>query len=208
MVYVGKKGDEVPPEDEMRIPPKYSGNAFGTDGVRRSYDVDGEALRHAEELFRRGYVFEDEGVLHSGGLSGGYEGAPSGVFRGGDSRDIHAGQARDGAQAVDVNEIARHPFGVPDNGISQDGLSAERSHHGESTAEVAAGVGNSGGSDEKDADKRRPRPAAARPLSGLLDGIFSRISTEEILLGAIILILLMNGSDDELLIMLVILLFC
>lgn len=67
MVYVGKKGDGAPggvisPEDEMRIPREYSGNAFDADGAARNFDPDGEALRRAEEMFRRGYVFEDEAI--------------------------------------------------------------------------------------------------------------------------------------------------
>ncbi len=81
MVYVGKSG-AVPDEtedgagrggrdakarddggaDNMKLPPEYRGTAFDRNGELRTYaDMGdgGDPLRHAEELFRRGYVFED-----------------------------------------------------------------------------------------------------------------------------------------------------
>ena len=69
MVYVGKNKSEyrdAAQEDDVKIPNRYSGIAFESDGTPRDiakgprYDPDGEELRHAEELFRRGYVFDDQ----------------------------------------------------------------------------------------------------------------------------------------------------
>ncbi len=67
MVYVGKSKEAVPDEstatdemsDGMKLPPEYRGTRFDRNGEIRSYEEDGDALRHAEELFRRGYVFEE-----------------------------------------------------------------------------------------------------------------------------------------------------
>lgn len=159
MVYIGKNGG-VPPEREMIIPNRYSGNAFDADGTRRDYnasmgaavntnaDTEAEARRHAEELFRRGYVFDDEALQNGTGTASRADGAAEAV-----------------ARAV---------------GTSAKGRAARP-------------------------EKRR---AEASGLSGILGGIFDRITTEDILLGALILMLYMNGADDELLIMLAILLFC
>ena len=73
MVYVGKGGDAAPDsgsEAGMKLPPEYTGTRFDKNGEVRGYEEDGEALRRAEELFRRGYVFEGEaaegGIENSG----------------------------------------------------------------------------------------------------------------------------------------------
>ena len=64
-------------EGSMKLPPEYRGTAFDRNGEPRAYGENGNAapdglndpngghgdpLRHAEELFRRGYVFDDENV--------------------------------------------------------------------------------------------------------------------------------------------------
>ena len=74
MMYVGKKGSVhsgEPEDDDMKIPNRYNGIAFDSDGTPRDilsgphYDPDGEELRRAEELFRRGYVFEDQAPVQA-----------------------------------------------------------------------------------------------------------------------------------------------
>lgn len=163
MVYVGKKGSENGSEDDVKIPSQYSGNAFDADGTRKSYGPEekAEALRHAEELFRRGYVF-DEGVRS--------DDAPPSPF-GAPSVPPPSG-------FMSEPESARTPVSAPPKQPLTDERTESR------------------------------RPPQKRPQERALGGIFDRITTEDILIGAIILMLLMSGSDDELLIMLAILLFC
>ncbi len=58
MMYVGRGNDRDAAdgrEDEMRLPMQYHGVAFDTD----------EDLRRAEELFRRGYVFEEDNTAEA-----------------------------------------------------------------------------------------------------------------------------------------------
>lgn len=55
-MYIGARGDGGKPRERVNLPEKYSGNAFTDDGVLRV--TDKEALRIAEESFKRGYVFE------------------------------------------------------------------------------------------------------------------------------------------------------
>ena len=197
MVYVGKKGGEAhesgtPPEDEVRIPQRYSGNAFGADGTRRSFTADDEALRHAEELFRRGYVFEDEGMLHSKEIPSRYDVAADTAMSNGMRPDGIAGNGEIPVTSASVDRQV-----APSDNVRQ--AEGKEASAGDPARDVPTG---------KKAESNRARPVAARPISGLLGGIFDKISTEEILLAAIILILFLNGTDDELLIMLVILLFC
>ncbi len=163
MVYVGKKGagEEV---DDMRIPPKYSGSAFGADGEPRPYDPDGEALRHAEELFRRGYVFEDRKI----------EPPPEAV------NTAEAERVAESVKEEPVHTAARAENTPP-----------------ESVKSSAPGT-----------DRGAAPASSAGRERGILAELFGRITTDEILIGAIILILALNGTDDSLLIMLVILLFC
>ncbi len=58
-MYIGARGDSGRSQDRVDLPEKYSGNAFTEDGVLRVSDAD--ALKRAEEAFRRGYVFEPDG---------------------------------------------------------------------------------------------------------------------------------------------------
>ena len=53
-MYVGKS-----PSDDMKVPDQYHGVAVDGDGVVRGVGND-EELRRAEEMFRRGYVFESD----------------------------------------------------------------------------------------------------------------------------------------------------
>ena len=182
MVYVGKKGSDAGSRDDMRIPSQYNGNAFDADGMRRSYDPDGEALRHAEELFRRGYVF-DEPTLHSVPEPGGVRSEPQTNPTARMPGRQHPETAADD-DAASGRLFDEHSADEPTSDESRD-----------TTEAVSAGLSR---------ENTSPRPQ----LRGMLGGIFDRITTEEILLGALILILFLNGSDDELLIMLVILLFC
>ena len=154
MVYVGKNGPD--------------GGAFSADGEARPLDPDGEALRHAEELFRRGYVFEDSGS----------DGEPA-AERGGEAVPVSESAARQG--------LAQSPPSQSQSPQSQSARSAQSPRSPQSPS----------------------APAAARGSErGLISELLGRITTEEILIGAIILILALNGTDDGLLLMLVILLFC
>ncbi len=55
-MYIGARGDGGKSRERVNLPEKYSGNAFTDDGVLRV--TDEEALKRAEEAFKRGYVFE------------------------------------------------------------------------------------------------------------------------------------------------------
>lgn len=175
MVYVGKNND-----DGMRIPNRYSGNAFEPDGTLRSFE--GDARRHAEELFRRGYVFEED--------------AP-------DQRDAASQNTAQTSDAVDAGVRAAQYEHTETNGGN---ISNESAVRGES----ASVDGRSGviGVSARGSQPRSETAGIGRARGGLLGAIFDKITSEEILLGAVILMLLLNGADDELLIMLVILLFC
>lgn len=161
MVYVGKKGagEDV---DDMRIPPKYSGSAFGADGEPRPYDPDGEALRHAEELFRRGYVFEDKKI----------EPPPEAA---------EAAAEKEAERTEEPVHTAARAENTPPESVKSSAPGQDRG--------------------------AAPASSAGRER-GILAELLGRITTDEILIGAIILILALNGTDDSLLIMLVILLFC
>ena len=180
MVYVGKRGEETPREDDggMRVPPRYSGNAFFADGARRTYDPDGEALRHAEELFRRGYVFDEI-----------KESAPA----------VESAAEADTSATEAENEVrapAREDYIEPPK-------------FGEKPKTPTPATSETMSAPPEESNKSTPSAARPREQpGGILTGILQRITTEDILIGSIALILALNGSDDELLIMLVILLFC
>ncbi len=163
MVYVGKKGVDAEPDASMKLPEKYSGNAFDENGVKRDYDPDGTLLKNAEEFYRRGYVFD--------------------------------GEQNDSTEVSATAEDSYHE--VP---VSQAPAENARKEVGDSKEVEKESVPASG--------KAQSSPARGSSIVGQLGGILGKISTEDILLGALILMLYINGTDEELLIMLAILLFC
>lgn len=63
-MYIGGRGDGNRNRGELKIPEQYSGSALSrTDPEKLELLSDKEALRHAEEVFRRGYVFEEQSTV-------------------------------------------------------------------------------------------------------------------------------------------------
>ncbi len=59
-MYIGGRSDGNKNRGELKIPEQYSGSALSrTDPLKLELLSEKDALRHAEEVFQRGYVFEE-----------------------------------------------------------------------------------------------------------------------------------------------------
>lgn len=161
---------------DIRVPDSYSGNAIPRTNI--SQMTDEEALRTAEESFRRGYVFEDmrnqeypENPLHN--------------FDFDSDNNVEDDITQDSESGV----------------LASDGV--DRSAGGEAIAAMSSHAPPPPPT-SKPVHTHHPHPHHGRP--GFLRQL--NIGTEELIIAGIILLLLWNGADIDLILMLAALLFC